>query len=165
MTGFIWTFTSIGWSSIGITSRSKLVITNHCSFIVMDWLKQYLYRYDFAQVLPIKLQPVKVKVPLQVGESALRVPNLGLDCSFCHWVARPRLTQKECFFSQTPAVLASTARHGTALHGTARHGTALHGTARYGTARHGAVRYGAVRYGTVRNGTVRCGTVRYGTVR
>ena len=38
----------------------------------------------------------------QVGQSALRALNLGLDCSFCCWVAGPRLTQKECF-SQTPA--------------------------------------------------------------
>ena len=29
--------------------------------------------------------------------SALKAPNLGLDCSFCCWVARPRLKWKECF--------------------------------------------------------------------
>ena len=27
-----------------------------------------------------------------------KAPTLGLDCSFCCWVAWPRLTEKECIF-------------------------------------------------------------------
>ena len=29
---------------------------------------------------------------MKVGKSDLKAPNLGLDCSFCCWVAWPRLT-------------------------------------------------------------------------
>ena len=36
---------------------------------------------------------------------ALKTPNQGLDCSYCCWVAWPRLTQKECFFTDTGRAL------------------------------------------------------------
>ena len=38
-----------------------------------------------------------------LGKSAWKTPNQGLDSSFCCWIARPRLVQKECFVHrQTP---------------------------------------------------------------
>ena len=38
-----------------------------------------------------------LRIRRQVGNSASRTPNLGLDCSLCCWVAWPRLKLKECF--------------------------------------------------------------------
>ena len=41
----------------------------------------------------------------QVGKSAFKGPNRGLESSFCCQVAGQGLAQTECFFSQTPVAL------------------------------------------------------------
>ena len=43
-----------------------------------------------------------LRIGRRVGKSALRTPHLWLGCSFCCWVAWPRLKTKECCCSQTP---------------------------------------------------------------
>ena len=52
------------------------------------------------------LTPVSVKKTLlrrgrRVGNLHKQAPNRGLDSSFCCCVARQRLTQQECFFTDT----------------------------------------------------------------
>ena len=46
-----------------------------------------------------------LRIRRQVGASAFRRPNRGLDCSFCCWTAGQVFAQKESCSSQTPVRL------------------------------------------------------------
>ena len=52
------------------------------------------------RILPVPVKKTFLRIRRLVGNSALKAQNLGLDCSFCLWVAWPRLRRK-VFFSDT----------------------------------------------------------------
>ena len=61
-----------------------------------------IYREIIVRVpLPVSVKRTLLRIRRQVGTSALKAPHLGLDCSFCCWVAGPRLTQRGSFFRDT----------------------------------------------------------------
>ena len=47
-------------------------------------------------MVPVSVKKSLLWIRKQVGKSAFKTPNQGLDCSFCCWIAWPRLAQKEC---------------------------------------------------------------------
>ena len=55
--------------------------------------------------LPVSVKKTLLRIRRQAGESALKAPNLELDCSFCCWVAWPGLARKESFCSQKPVCM------------------------------------------------------------
>ena len=58
------------------------------------WYYHHYYRCLWTKTLLRRRGPL--------GNSAWKIPNQGLESSFCCRTARLRLVQKECFFPQTP---------------------------------------------------------------
>ena len=54
-----------------------------------DWTRGA--RREGLDRIPVSVKKSLLRKRRRVGKSALRAPNLGLDCSFCCWTARPRL--------------------------------------------------------------------------
>ena len=69
----------------------------------------YQVLHDSTANLAVSVNKSLLLIRRLVGNSALRVPDLGLDCSFCRWVG----SNKRSAFSLTPACFRS-ARGGEA---------------------------------------------------